>query len=63
MNSFIVTTVCRADFADYLNLKEFESLTDEQMIEFARRIQNALMDNGIFYDCIEKFAYEIKNNL
>ena len=60
---FIVTALCRGDFADFLKLNEFEAITDEQMKDFAGRIQDAMMENGIFYDCVEKFAYEVKNNL
>jgi len=62
-NNFIITTLCRADFSDYLKLDEFEKIPDNQMYEFAGRIQNALMENGIWSDLIEKFAYEVKNRL
>lgn len=56
---FTVTTLTREDF-DFMTPEEYNRIPDKEMAIFAERIQQALLDSGVWADCMEKFEFEVR---
>ena len=57
---FIVTRVSREDFTDYLSETKRNRMTDTDMKYYARRIEEAIMNSGVYWEVIKQIADGLK---
>ena len=60
---FPIIKLNRADFDKYLPLNVVVTLDDDDMERYARRIADAVMESGVYWDCIKMFSDEKKKEL